>query len=470
MVTQSYDLIVIGAGPAGYPAAIRAAQLGAKVALVEGEKLGGVCLNRGCIPTKALIHGAEVYQQVLQAIAFGVDLPGVPALNFAGMVARKQEIVHRLVSGVNHLLRNHKVTLLRGWATLLEAGRVQVRSANGEQSEVRAKAILIATGSEPTFPPIPGVELPGIISGEAATELRELPQRLVIVGGGVIGLEMASLFHALGVGVIVVEMQPTLLPGVGETALTQRLRGSLRRRGVDIRLRSPVKAIARGEGRCHRVILASHRGEEIVEGDLVIMATGRRPRTAALGLAELGVTMEGQSIVVDEFMQTSVAGLYAAGDCTGGSMLASVASYEGLIAAQNIMGSRRGADYRAVPNAIFTIPELASVGLTEHEASQQGTASRVSRFPFSASARALVLGDTEGQVRIVCDAATGRVLGVHIMGPHATELIAEASLAVRLGLTAAEVAHTIHAHPTLSEVILEAAWGQLDGAIHHHRL
>jgi len=474
-VGQSYDLIVIGGGPAGYPAAIRAAQLGARVALVEKEELGGVCLNRGCIPTKALIHSAEVYRQVLHAATFGVDLPGEPGLNFARMVARKQEVVDRLVSGVNHLLQNHNVALLPGWGTIPDPGRacpdgqsrVRVCSADGEDGEFMAKAILIATGSQPAFPPVPGVDLPGVISGEEATELTELPKRPVIVGGGVIGLELASLFHALGTQVTVVEVQSTLLPGVGEVALTQRLTGSLRRRGVDIRLKAPVQAIVRGEGECKRVMLSSPRGEEVVEGDLVIMATGRRPRTAGLGLEELGVAMEGRAIVVDEFMQTNVPGLYAAGDCTGGSMLASVACYEGLIAAENVMGSHRGADYRAVPNAIFTIPELASVGLTEREARERGIACRVSRFPFSASGRALALGETEGQARMICEEGTGKVLGAHIMGPHATELIAEASLAVRLGLTAAELAHTIHAHPRLSEVILEAALGQLDGAIHY---
>jgi dihydrolipoamide dehydrogenase len=468
-VGQPYDLVVIGGGPAGYPAAIRAAQMGARVALAEGAKLGGVCLNRGCIPTKALIHSAEVYQQVLQAAPFGVDLPGEPGLNFARIVAHKQQVVGQLVSGIDSLLRNHRVALFPGWGTILGAGQVGVRSADGEGVELEARAILIATGSQPAFPPVPGVDLPGVISGEDATELGELPERLVIVGGGVIGVELASLFHALGVQVTVVEMQPMLLPAVGEVALTQRLRGSMRRRGVDIRLEAPVQAIAQARGKCKRVILASPRGEEVVEGDLIIMATGRRPRTAGLGLEELGVTMQGQAIGVDALMQTNIPGLFAAGDCTGRSMLASVASYQGLIAAENALGSRRRADYRAVPNAIFTIPELASVGLTEREARELGIASRVSRFPFSASGRALALGDTEGQVRMICEEGTDRVLGVHIMGPHATELIAEASLAVRLGLTAAKLAHTIHAHPTLSEVILEAAWGQLGGAIHHHR-
>ena len=482
---QLYDLIVIGGGPAGYPAAIRAAQLGARVALVEKERLGGVCLNRGCIPTKALIHSAEVYQQVLEAAAFGVDLPGEPGLNFARMVTRKQEVVARLVGGVRHLLQNHSVALVSGWGTILELGRghpeacrracpggrsrVRVRSADGGEVELRAKAILVATGSQSAFPPVPGVDLPGVISGEEATELTELPKSLVIVGGGVIGLELASLFHALGVQVTVVEMQPRLLPGVSEVALTQRLTGSLRRRGVDIRLRAPVQAIAQGKGERKRVILASPRGEEVVEGDLVIMATGRQPRTTELGLEELEVAMAGRAIMVDEFMQTNLPGLYAAGDCTGGPMLASVACYEGLIAAENGLGSHRRADYRAVPSAIFTIPELASVGLTEREARERGIACRVSRFPFSASGRALALGDTEGQMRMICEEGTGRVLGTHIMGPHATELIAEASLAVRLGLTAAELAHTIHAHPTLSEVIMEAAWGQLSGAIHYRQ-
>jgi dihydrolipoamide dehydrogenase len=215
-------------------------------------------------------------------------------------------------------------------------------------------------------------------------------------------------------------------------------------------------------------MLESHRGEEPVESDLVIMATGRRPRTTALGLSMLGVDMNGDSVIVDEHMRTNVDGLYAAGDCTGVSLLASVASYQGLIAAENVMGSKRTADYCAVPNAIFTIPEVATVGLTEREAKGRGLDYRLTRIPFAASGRAVAMGDTEGQVRMVCDATTDRVLGIHIIGPQATELIAEASLAVRLQLTATQLAHTIHAHPTLSEVLPEAAWGQLEGAIHHH--
>jgi dihydrolipoamide dehydrogenase len=469
-VGRSFDLVIVGGGPAGYPAAIRAAQLGASVALVEADRLGGVCLNRGCIPTKALIHSAEVYQQVCRAARFGIDLPGEPGLNFSHMVARKQEVVDRLVGGVGHLLRRHGIAVLRARGMVPQPGRVRLRSADGEETELAAKATLIATGSQPVFPPIPGAELPGVISGEEATELRQLPERLVIVGGGVIGLEMACLFHALGAQVTVVEMERSLLPGSGEVALTQRLTRSLRSRGVDIRLAVTVQAILPGAGDDRRVLLASRGGEEVIEADIVIMATGRRPRTAGLGLEELGVAMQGQAIKTDECMQTSIPGLYAAGDCTGGSLLASVASYEGMIAAENALGSCRRAEYHAVPSAVFTIPELASVGLTEREAKGRGIACRVSRFPFSASGRALALDDTEGQVRMVCEEGTGRVLGVHILGPHATELVAEASLAVRLGLTATDIAHTIHSHPTLSEAILETAWGQLDGAIHTYGL
>ena len=466
-MTQSYDLVVIGGGPAGYSAAIHAAQGGAGVALVERERMGGVCLNRGCIPSKALLHGAQVYQQVLQAMAWGIALPGQPMLDFARMAARKQEVVHRLSGGVTQLLRNHKVALFPGQGSIPQPGRVRTRSADGTESDLAARAILIATGSQPAFPPVPGADLPGVISGDAATELTVCPGRPVIVGGGVIGLELASLFHALGSQVTVVEMLPELLPGIGEVALTQQLTLSLRRRGVDIRLSSPVQAIVQGADGQHQVVLASPKGEERVTGDWVIMATGRRPCTAGLGLEALGVTMKGRAIAVDDSMRTNVPGLYAAGDCTGGVMLASVAYYEGLIAAENALGAYRRADYSAVPNAIFTIPELAGVGLTERQARERGIAVRVSRFPFSASGRAVAVGETEGQVRMVCEEGTERVLGVHILGPHATELIAEAALAVRLGLTATELAHTIHAHPTLGETIMEAAWMQLGGAIHY---
>ena len=471
-----YDIVIIGGGPGGYVAAIRAAQLGARVALVEKDRIGGTCLNYGCIPTKALVSSVEVYLLAKQAAQYGVDIGGRHSepyidVNFPQMMARKDEVVDTLVTSVIELVKGHKVDAYQGLGTILKPGLVQVKmDGGGSESgiwQLAARKIIIATGSVPARLPIPGLDLAGVLTSRELLALEELPQSLAIVGGGVIGVEFASMFNALGTRVTVVEMLPHLLPPV-DRRLARRFQRILSTQGVEIQLNAPVKEIGLEDGRLW-VRFSSAKGEGAVEAEKVLVAVGRWPYTDGLGLGELGIKMDGRRVLVNEFMETSVPGIYAIGDVLGTYMLAHVASYEGEVAVENALGHRRAADYRAVPYCVFTTPELAGVGLGEREAKERGLDYQVVRFPFSASGRALAMGKTEGQVKMVCEKGSGRVLGLHIMGPRASDLITEGALAIQLGATAEDVAQTIHAHPTLPEAVMEAAKAAAFGEAIHFR-
>jgi len=464
-----YDIVIIGGGPGGYVAAIRAAQLGARVALVEKERIGGTCLNHGCIPSKTLVHSVETYLLAKQAARYGVDIGGRIDVNFPQMMARKDEVVDTLVTSVIELVKGHKIDIYGGLGTILQPGLVQVKMGGSESSMQRlaARNIIIATGSVPARLPIPGLDLPGVLTSRDLLALEELPQSLAIVGGGVIGVEFASIFNALGTKVTVVEMLPHLLPPV-DRKLARRFKRILSAQGVEVQLNSPVEEISRENGRL-RVKFAGAKGEGAIVADKVLVAVGRWPYTEGVGLAELGIKMDGRRILVNEFMETSVPDVYAIGDVLGTYMLAHVASYEGEVAVENALGHQRAADYRAVPYCVFTIPELAGVGLGEREAKERGLDYQVVRFPFSASGRALAMGETEGQVKMVCEKGSGRVLGLHIMGPRASDLIAEGALAIQLEATAEDVAQTIHAHPTLPEAVMEAAKAAAFGEAIHFR-
>ena len=466
-----YDIVIIGGGPGGYVAAIRAAQLGARVALVEKERIGGTCLNHGCIPTKALVRSVETYLLARQAARCGVDIGGRIDVNFPRMMARKDEVVDTLVASVIELVKGHKVDIYKGLGTILKPGLVQVKMGVDEtESNIRQLAagkIIIATGSVPARLPIPGLDLPGVLTSRELLALEELPQSLAIVGGGVIGVEFASIFNALGTRVTVVEMLPHLLPPV-DRKLARRFQRILSAQGVEVKLNAPVEEIGPENGRL-RVKFSTAKGEGAIVAEKVLLAVGRWPCTEGLGVGELGLKMDGRRILVNEFMETSVPDIYAIGDVLGTYMLAHVASYEGEIAVENALGHRRAADYRAVPYCVFTTPELAGVGLGEREAKEQGLDYRVVRFPFSASGRALAMGETEGQVKMVCEKGSGRVMGLHIMGPRASDLIAEGALAIQLGATAEDIAQTIHAHPTLPEAVMEAAKAAAFGEAIHFR-
>ena len=455
-------MLIIGGGPAGYVAAIHAAHLGAKVALVEKGRLGGTCLNRGCIPTKALLRSIEVLVEARRANDFGIDVGNVK-VNFRKIMARKSNIASQSVSGVEQLMKLNKISIYRGTGHILSPHLVKVND-----DQIATRKIIIATGSEPAPLPIPGAELPGVLSTDDILELKELPESLVIIGGSHIGVEFATIFKALGTKVTIVKRRPLRLEPVDEE-IGRRFAQTLRVQGVEVKIGAAVKAIKR-EGAVLKVVWDTPEGEQGVEGQMVLMASGRRPYTGGVGLSELGVKMDGRAIVVNEQLETNINDIYAVGDVLGKRMLAHVASYEGEIAVENALGRFRQADYRAVPCCVFTQPEVASVGITETEAKDSGIPYKVSKFPFSASGRAIAMGHTAGMFKMICHAEDRTVLGVHIMGPHADDLIAEGALAVQMQATAEDIAHTLHAHPTLSEATREAAMGQLEGSIHFWRI
>ncbi|MCL5110026.1 MAG: dihydrolipoyl dehydrogenase [Chloroflexi bacterium] len=460
-----YNIAIVGSGPGGYVAAIRACQLGAKVAIIEKDRIGGTCLNIGCIPTKALVTSAEVLETARQAKTFGVEV-GEVGFNFAAIMERKQKVVNQMVSGVAQLLKANKVDIVEGTAKFATPNSLIVESGSGKR-EVQADNIIVATGSVSARPPLPGLDLPGVITSTEAIALEKVPERLVIIGGGYIGMEMACLYQSLGSKITIVEMLPSILTNTDEE-IARRFHQLMRQRGVEINVNSPVKEIRQGENGQLSVVYTTGDGEKAVAGDKVLVATGRVPYTEGLGLEQLGVSMNRRAVVANERMQTNVPGVWAIGDATGQIMLAHVAMYQGEVAVENILGHSRKADYRAVPGVIFTMPEIGSVGLTETQTKEQGIDVQVSKFPFTANGRATTLNETAGLVKMVCERSTGSILGVHIMGPRATDLIAEAVLAIQMEALAEDLVLTIHGHPTLPEALHEAAMAQFEGPIHFY--
>jgi len=456
------DVVIIGGGPAGYSAAIHASHLGANVALVEKDRLGGTCLNRGCIPTKALARSVEVLTDVRRANDFGIDVGSIK-INFKKIMARKSGIVDKLVSGVEQLMKSNRISIYTGNGRILSSHSVKVND-----EDIATGKIIIATGSGSVLPLAPGLDLPGVLTTDDILELKEPPESLVVVGGSYVGIEFASIFNALGTKVTIVEQLPLLLESI-DTEISRRFTQTLPGRGIEVKTEAEVKAI-KAEGAVLKVLWDTPSGEQEVEGQMVLMATGRQPYTDELGLSELGVKMDGRAIVVNEHLETNINGIYAVGDVLGKNMLAHVAFYEGEVAAENALGRSRQVDYHAVPSCIFTQPEIAGVGITEKEAKDNDTPYKVSKFPFLACGRAVAMDETTGLVKMICDAETGKILGMHVMGPHASDLIAEGALAIQLGGTATDIAHTIHAHPTLPEAVREAAMGQVEGSIHFQRI
>jgi dihydrolipoamide dehydrogenase len=453
------DVAILGGGPAGYVAALAAAQRGARVILVEKQRVGGTCLNIGCIPTKVLTTAADLLVHCRRASDFGLSVPQASA-NLAALMAYKQTTVDQLVGGVEHLLRARRVAVIHGEAKLARPGVLSVLDGD-TTSEISATHIILAPGSVVADLPIEGRNLPGVITSTEALNLDNVPERLVVVGGGVIGLEFACIYEALGSQVTVLEMTSSLLPDATDEFIAKRLQAILRRRGMAIQTGAVVQKIVKAGD-----ALQVYAGESMFEANKVLIATGRWPNTSGISCADLGLQISGRAIVVDDQMATNLPNVWAIGDAVGGWMLAHKAMVEGRVVAENVTGGRRHADYRAVPNVIFTRPEIASVGLTEAQARASGVEVKVSQFLLSANPRARILGETDGIVRLICEAGTGRVLGVHLLGPHATDLIAEGTLAVQLGATADDLAWTTHAHPTLPEAMLEAALGFRDAAIH----
>src|SRR6267378_2325452 len=453
----SFDLVVIGGGPGGYVAALRAAQLGARTAIVEKDRMGGTCLVRGCIPTKALLQSSELYTMARDGAALGLVADNV-GFDWSAAQKRKGSVVDQLVKGVEGLLKAGGVTSYKGSARLAGKGVVEVAG-----DRLQAKDIVIATGSAVAWIPLAGAEL--TIDSDQILELKEVPRRLAVIGGGVVGMEFAAMFAALGTRVTVLEMLPQVLPMVDAdlvTAYAKHLTGL----GGVIQTNAKVTEVTKSKGGLQVQFSAGGEGGA-VDADQVLLAVGRSPYTEGLGAEEAGVKLERGRVVVDPHLRTTADHVWAIGDVIGGIMLAHVASYEGVCAVENIAGhADRVPDYHAAPNCVYTDPEIAHVGLGENEAKEKGIAVKVGRFPFAAAGRALTLGQTEGFVKVIADAASGKLLGAHIIGPRATDLIAEATLAIQNGLTLEQIDLTIHAHPTLPESLMEAALAAQGRAIH----
>ncbi|MCD6453464.1 MAG: dihydrolipoyl dehydrogenase [Dehalococcoidales bacterium] len=458
------NVVVIGSGPGGYVAAIRAAQLGAKVTLVEKGELGGICLNRGCIPTKFLLHSADIYQSIKDAGQYGINVTGV-SLDMTKMQSGKQRVISTLVSGVRGLLKGNGVDIISGRAKLVPSRQVEIDLGEGKSQTVQPDKIIIAAGSKPIVLPIPGGNSPDIMDASDMLNLSQLPESLALIGGGVIGVEMATILAKMGSKVNIVEMMPHCLP-TQDAELSSVLEDAFKRDGVGIYCSSRVSRIEdTGSGK--RVVFTdSNKVEKSLEVAAVAMSVGYKPNLDDLGLAECGVTVSRGGIKVSSGMETSIPGIYAIGDVVGGMMLAYVAMAEGIVAAENATGMSSQIDYTAVPQCIFTLPEVASVGLTEEVAIAQGHKIQVGRFPFSANGLARVLGEPRGLVKIITEEG-GRLLGIHIVGPHATKLIAEAAIVMKLGGTNQDIIRTMHAHPTLSEALWEAAMDVDGKAIHY---
>ncbi|MBN2082769.1 dihydrolipoyl dehydrogenase [bacterium] len=465
MASKQHDLVIIGGGPGGYVAALRAAQLGIDTACVElEERLGGTCLRVGCIPSKALLESSEQYANARDGLlAHGISCASVK-LDLAKLMQRKDGIVAELTKGIDGLFKKNKIARYLGRAEITAPGVVSV---DGDETvEITAKHILIATGSTPAA--VPGVKLDGTLIGDSTLGLSfdRVPERLVVIGAGYIGMELGSVWQRLGSQVIVLEYLDRILPGTDSEIAREALR-LFRKQGLDIRLQSRVTGVQTlGKG-AKASCLVELDGGEPVACDRVLVVVGRQPNTAGLGLANVGVrTNERGFIQVDAQYATSVPGIYAVGDVIGGMMLAHKASHEGIACVETLAGGHGHVSYDAIPAVVYTEPEIASVGATEDALKTAGREYRKGVFMFRASGRAKALNQTEGRVKVLADAATDRLLGVHILGPRAGELIAECAMALEFGATAEDLARTCHAHPTLSEVVMEAALAAGSGAIH----
>lgn len=451
-MADRYDVLVVGAGPGGYVAALRASQLGGRVGLVEEGEIGGVCLNVGCIPSKALLRSAEVYETIQDAREFGIRVEGTVQPDWAAIQKRKDQAVKRLTTGVSVLLKNAGVTVHQGRGRLVAPDAVSVSGTSEER--LKAARVIVATGARPVRLPLPGFDLPGVLDSTGALSLEELPQSMLIVGGGVIGTEFANIFAALGVRVTVVEMLDRVLPMM-EPEISTEIARALRRKRVKTHVESRATGITSVDGML-RVSLSTPDGEEALDVEKVLVSVGRRANVEGIGLEEIGVQVD-RGIVVNERMETSVEGVYAVGDVTGKWWLAHVASKEGVVAAENAMGHPSKMDYKTVPACVFTQPEVASVGLTEVQAQNAGYDVVVGRFPFLANGKAVTYGERSGFVKVVSEAKHGEVLGLHVVGPHASDLILEGGLALAMEATLDEIDAAIVAHPTLGEAIAEAA-------------
>ena len=452
-------VIVIGGGVAGYPAALRAARLGANVTLVEKEKIGGVCLNKGCIPTKIYLNAATIYSETKRASFFGVKAEKVE-FDFNSLLDRKKTVVERLTGGVSNLLKNKEVRVVKGTASFFDSKSIKIQ----ETGEIlNGDKFILTTGSIPTELSIPSKGKGSLLTSDDLLEMKSLPLSLLIIGGGYIGVEFGQFFNRMGVKVTIVEIMDEIIP-TEDVEISKGLKEVLTKEGVEIFTQAKVEKIEK-DGNEKRVVFSTPQGQKEIKCSGVAQMIGRKPYFLGMGIEKIGLKTELGRIVVNERMQTNIPHIYAAGDVIGGIMLAHVAMAEGECAARNALGHPYLISYLSVPRCIYSSPEVACVGLTEKQAVEKGDV-QISRFPFHAVGKASLTEETEGMIKIVAGKKHGEILGVHIIGPHATELIAEAVLAIEMEVTVEELAHIIHPHPTLSEGLGEAAMVLSGGAMH----
>ncbi|MFQ6002573.1 MAG: dihydrolipoyl dehydrogenase [Candidatus Zixiibacteriota bacterium] len=460
------NLVIIGGGPAGYVGAIRASQLKANVTLIERDEVGGTCLNVGCIPTKVLTSTAHLYLNMKRCDRWGLKAHGIE-LDFPRIMRRKQMVTQRLVTGVKSLLKANGVNLIKGTASFLDEKVIEVKTNKDKSDKIEPDKILIACGSVPIMLPIPGMESEGVVDSTGALSFEEVPERMLIIGGGAIGCEFAYIYHSFGTQVTIVEMLSQILPGEDQE-IVATLRTSLERAGIKIHTDSKVSKIASAKEGKKTLTVSTPKGEIEIEAEKILVSVGRKANTKDLGLEKLGIKMDGPNIMVDQHLKTNLPDVYAAGDCIGNWLLAHVASMEAELAVENALGTQKKMDYTAVPRCIFTHPEIGSVGLSEKQATDQGIKIKIGKFPFIANGKAQAENEAEGMVKIIADANSDKILGAHILGPRATDLIAELTLAMQMGAKVEDLIDTIHAHPTLAEPVREATL-KLDGRPIHIR-
>ena len=456
---EAFDVVIIGSGPGGYVGAIRCAQLGMKVALVERyNSLGGTCLNVGCIPSKALLDSSEHYHQAThQFMEHGIELSAAPKINLKKMIERKAGVVSDTVKGIQFLMKKNKITVIHGHGSFVDAKTVSIKKEDGTETLVSGKNIIIATGSKPASLPFIQIDKKRVITSTEALEMTEVPKHLIIIGGGVIGLELGSVYGRLGAKVSVVEFMDGIIPTM-DKALGKDLQKSLSKLGFDFYLSHKVKAVE-NVGKKVVVKADNNKGEEIsLEGDYCLVSVGRKPYTEGLNLEKAGVTVDERGrVVTNDHLQTSQPHIYAIGDVVKGAMLAHKAEEEGVFVAEIIAGQKPHINHLLIPGVVYTWPEVASVGYTEEQLKEKGANYKSGSFPFKASGRARASMDTDGFIKVLADATTDEILGVHMIGPRCADLIAEAVLAMEFKASAEDIARVCHAHPTFTESLKEAA-------------
>jgi len=462
---MNYDVIIIGSGPGGYVAAIRAAQLGLKVAVIEKENLGGICLNWGCIPTKSLLKSAQALEYAVHAADYGVSISGEIKADFAAMVKRSRNVADGMSKGIQFLFKKNKVETIFGTGKLAGKNTVEVTDTEGKKTKYEAKHIILATGARSRELPNLPIDGKKIIGYRKAMVLDKQPESMVVVGSGAIGSEFAYFYQTIGTNVTLVEFMPTAVPNEDEEVAKQ-LERSFKKMKMNVLTSSSVEKVDTSGDKC-KVTIKTKKGEEIVEADIVLSAVGITPNTEGIGLEEMKVVTESGRVKVDEFYRTNIEGVYAIGDIVAGPALAHVASAEGIVCIEKIAGlNPEPINYGNIPGCTYTNPEISSVGLTEAKAKEAGYEIKVGKFPYSASGKASAAGQKDGFVKLIFDAKYGELLGAHMIGGNVTEMIAEMVVAKKLEITGHELLKTIHPHPTMSEAIMEAAAAAYDEVIH----